>query len=50
LFGHFPTLSELSDYAVQKALEAADYNQSKAAKALGISKQALSQRLKRRES
>jgi DNA-binding NtrC family response regulator len=50
LFGHFPTLSELSDYAVQKALQASNYNQTKAAMALGISKQALSQRLKRRES
>jgi DNA-binding NtrC family response regulator len=50
LFGHFPTLSELSEYAVQKALEAANNNQSKAAMALGISKQALSNRLKRRKS
>jgi DNA-binding NtrC family response regulator len=49
LFGRFPTLSELTEYAVQKALEAANYNQTKAAQALGISKQALSQRLKRRE-
>jgi transcriptional regulator with PAS, ATPase and Fis domain len=50
LFGRFPTLSELSEYAVKKALEAANYNQSKAAMALGISKQALSNRLKRRKS
>ena len=50
LFGHFPTLSELSEYAVQKALEAANNNQSKAAMALGISKQALSKRLKQRKS
>lgn len=50
LFGHFPTLSELSEYAVQNALEAANNNQSKAAIALGISKQALSKRLKRRKS
>ena len=50
LFGHFPTLAELSAYAVENALEAADNNQTKAAKALGISKQALSKRLKRRKS
>ena len=50
LFGRFPTLSELAEYAVKKALEAANYNQSKAAMALGISKQALSKRLKRRKS
>ena len=50
LFGHFPTLSELAEYAVQNALEAANDNQTMAAMALGISKQALSKRLKRRKS
>lgn len=48
LFGQFPTLTELTDYAVDKALEVSGNNQSKAAKTLGISKQALSKRLKRR--
>ena len=48
IFGQFPTLTELTEYAVDKALEAANNNQSAAAKALGISKQALSKRLKKR--
>jgi DNA-binding NtrC family response regulator len=48
IFGQFPTLVELTDYAVEKALEAANNNQSEAAKMLGISKQALSKRLKKK--
>ncbi|MBU1342102.1 MAG: sigma-54 dependent transcriptional regulator [Proteobacteria bacterium] len=48
IFGHFPTLSELTRYAIEQSLKKAGNNQSKAAKALGISKQALSKRLKKR--
>ncbi len=50
LFGHFPTLVELTEYAVDMALENAGYNQSKAAGMLGISKQALSKRLQKRKN
>lgn len=48
-FGHFPTLAELTEYAVNSALESADYNQSRAAGMLGISKQALNKRLQKRK-
>ncbi len=47
LMGHFPTLSELAEYAVDAALKRTNGNQSKAAGLLGISKQALSKRLKK---
>ncbi|SDP66317.1 sigma-54-dependent transcriptional regulator [Desulforhopalus singaporensis] len=50
LFGHFPELSELTQYAIGEALEKSDNNQSRAAELLGISKQALSKRLKRRRA
>ncbi|GAB6145272.1 sigma-54-dependent transcriptional regulator [Desulfocicer niacini] len=49
-FGHFPTLAELTEYAIDSALESANYNQSKAAVLLGISKQALSKRLQKRKN
>ncbi|TKB23862.1 sigma-54-dependent Fis family transcriptional regulator [Desulfopila sp. IMCC35006] len=48
LFGHFPTLEELADYAVDTALSATDNNQSQAAGLLGVSRQALHKRLKKR--
>jgi DNA-binding NtrC family response regulator len=48
LFGHFPTLEELTNYAVIMALEYADGNQSRASKLLGISRQALNKRVKKR--
>ncbi len=50
IFGQFPTISQLTEYAIDKALEASGNNQSKAAKVLGISKQALNKRLKKRKS
>ena len=50
IFGQFPTLVQLTEHAVIQALEAANHNQSEAAKLLGISKQALSKRLKKRKS
>lgn len=50
LFGEFPTLSELANYAVDAALEITNGKQAQAAKLLGISKQALNKRVKKRES
>jgi DNA-binding NtrC family response regulator len=47
LFGSFPTLEELTTYAIEQALKTTANNQSQAAKLLGISKQALHQRLKK---
>ena len=49
LMGGFPTLAALTEYAIDQALERTDHNQSQAAKLLGISKQALSKRLKNRD-
>jgi DNA-binding NtrC family response regulator len=49
LMGGFPTLTALTEYAIDQALERTDNNQSQAAKLLGISKQALSKRLKKRD-
>jgi DNA-binding NtrC family response regulator len=49
LMGGFPTLAALTEYAIDQALERTDNNQSQAAKLLGISKQALSKRLKNRD-
>jgi DNA-binding NtrC family response regulator len=48
LFGYFPTLEELADYAVQMALNVSENNQSQASRLLGISRQALNKRLKKR--
>jgi DNA-binding NtrC family response regulator len=50
LFGHFPTLEELADYAIDEALQRTAHNQSQAAKLLGLSKQALHKRLKKQGS
>ena len=49
LFGHFPTLEELAEYAVETALVVTDNNQSKASRLLGVSRQALNKRLKKRQ-
>jgi DNA-binding NtrC family response regulator len=49
LMGGFPTLAALTEYAIDQALERSNYNQSQAARLLGISKQALSKRLKNRD-
>lgn len=46
IFGHFPTLKELSDFAVETAMVESDNNQSQAAHLLGISRQALHKRVK----
>ncbi|WP_020675034.1 sigma-54-dependent transcriptional regulator [Geopsychrobacter electrodiphilus] len=50
LFGEFPTLERLIEYAIDQALDATGKNQSRAAKLLGISKQALNKRLKNRRT
>lgn len=47
IFGYFPTLSELSDYAVELALSSTGNNQSKASRLLGVSRQALHKRVKK---
>lgn len=49
LMGGFPTLGALIEYAIDQALDRTGNNQSQAAGLLGISKQALSKRLKNRE-
>ncbi len=49
LMGGFPTLARLTAYAIDQALERTRNNQSQAARLLGISKQALSKRLKNRD-
>jgi DNA-binding NtrC family response regulator len=48
LFGGFPTLEELTDRAVEEALAAAANNQAQASRLLGITRQALHKRLKKR--
>lgn len=50
LFGHFPSLEELADYAVDSAMGVTENNQSQAARLLGVSRQALNKRLKKRLS
>jgi len=50
LFGHFPTFEELADYAVDVALSSTQNNQNKAAQLLGVSRQALHKRLKKRDA
>ncbi|HEX9778978.1 MAG TPA: sigma-54 dependent transcriptional regulator [Geopsychrobacteraceae bacterium] len=50
LFGHFPTLEELAEFCIDQALQESADNQSQAARLLGISKQALHKRLKKRHS
>lgn len=49
LFGRFPTLEELTEFSVNQALASSGNNQSQAARLLGISKQALHKRLKKRK-
>ncbi|WP_419176232.1 sigma-54-dependent transcriptional regulator [Desulfosediminicola sp.] len=50
IFGHFPTLTELTDYAVNLAMTISDNNQSRASRLLGISRQAIHKRLKKNEA
>ncbi len=46
----FPTLKEMNEILIEKALQRTDGNQTSAAKLLGISRQALNKRLKRGDS
>jgi DNA-binding NtrC family response regulator len=48
LFGHFPTLKEMEDYLISEAMKSSDDNQGSAASLLGITRQALNQRLKKK--
>ncbi len=48
LFGQFPSLEELVNFAIAEALAITSDNQAQAARLLGISKQALHKRLKKR--
>jgi transcriptional regulator with PAS, ATPase and Fis domain len=48
IFGHFPTLKEFEDYLISEAMKKADHNQGSAASLLGITRQALNQRLKKK--
>ena len=49
LFGHFPSIEELVEYAIQSALTVTNNNQSQASQLLGVSRQALNKRLKKRQ-
>jgi len=49
VFGKFPTLREMEDYLMDKALERACGNQGIAAAFLGLTRQALNKRLNRRK-
>ena len=48
IFGHFPTLKEMEDHIISEALKCCDDNQGSAASLLGITRQALNQRLKKK--
>jgi len=48
IFGHFPTLKEMEDHIIAEALKCCDDNQGSAATLLGITRQALNQRLKKK--
>lgn len=49
IFGRIPTLEALTEFAIDQAMECSGRNQSQAARLLGISKQALNKRLKKRQ-
>lgn len=49
IFGSFPTLKEAESFLISKALKMSNDNQGIAASLLGISRQALNRRLKRKE-
>ncbi len=48
-FGHFPTLKDAENYLISDALKRSEGNQGIAASLLGISRQALNRRLKRKD-
>lgn len=47
MFGHFPTLKEIENHLVSEAMKFSNDNQGNAASLLGITRQALNQRLKK---
>ncbi len=49
IFGKIPTLDELVEFAIDQALKQTGNNQSQAARLLGLSKQALNKRVKKRQ-
>jgi len=48
IFGHFPTLKEMEEHIISEAMKCCDDNQGSAASLLGITRQALNQRLKKK--
>lgn len=48
IFGRFPTLKEVEEYVITEAMKSAKCNQGSAAVLLGITRQALNQRLKKK--
>ncbi|MBI4682405.1 MAG: sigma 54-interacting transcriptional regulator [Nitrospirae bacterium] len=48
IFGHFPSLKEMEDHIISEAMKCCDDNQGSAASLLGITRQALNQRLKKK--
>lgn len=48
-FGHFPTFAEIQHYLVEEAMRLSKGNQSKAASMLGVTRQALNKRIKKKE-
>ncbi len=49
MFGHFPSLKEMEDHLISEAMKSAGDNQASAASLLGITRQALNQRLKKKK-
>jgi len=49
IFGRFPTLKEIENHLIKEALEHSDGKQGPAASLLGITRQALNQRLKKKK-
>ena len=49
LLDNFPTLKDINNAVIQMALERSSGNQAMAAQMLGMSRQALNKRLKRKE-
>jgi len=47
-FGHFPTMAEVEDYMIGEAMRLAENNQGNASNMLGIGRQTLNKRLKKR--
>lgn len=50
IFGHFPTIKEMEDYLIKEAMKSSESKQGNAAALLGISRQALNQRLNKKKT